>query len=177
MQHSAHDHTDLSTDVHSLSADTTRMRRPSISSSRGSSSAMSYRDSNDVSPPGLSRARSLGAHISTVSGPSKNPGTPPTRPGHTSHSAPQKARSTRISSGNRFYADIIAKQQKEHMIVRRQKALESVPHAIPRRVPGSTRAPFASGFTPSTSSNTITRAASSEFASSFCQLALSRTPS
>ena len=171
-------------------ADTVLTRTPSSgsrSSNSSSHASTASRTSTTASTSSRSRHSTSQRHSESKSFYDESSGSMPARQRHSasSRSLPesqsQRAKkhetSTRISSGNRFYADIIAKQQKEHMIVRRQKALESVPHAIPRRVPGSTRAPFASGFTPSTSSNTITRAASSEFASSFCQLALSRTPS
>jgi len=89
---------------------------------------------------------------------------------------------TRISSGNRFYADIIAKQQKEHAI-RRHKAMES--WTIVKRATRSADIPFvtqsssitrtphatASKCAPSTT-NIITRTSSFQFAASFFQLAL-----
>ena len=110
---------------------------------------------------------------------SKNPGTSPS-PRHPPHSPPPKAKPMSISSGNRFYADIIARQQKEHMMVRRHKALKNAPHATTRGN-SSTRAPEYCAsrcmHIPSTPSHTITHTASSEFAASFSQLDLLRIPS
>ena len=88
-----------------------------------------------------------------------------------SHLALKKTTSTRISSGNRFYADVIARQVKD---LKKRKTRDSLPEN--RRV-SVTRAPATSGFMRVPSTSMITRTASSEFASSFFHLNLSRTPS
>ena len=164
--------------------------------SSGSYASTVSRTSTTASTSSRSRHSTSQRHSESKSFYDESSGSMPARQRHSasSRSLPesqsQRAKkhetSTRISSGNRFYADIIAKQQKEHAM-RRQKAMESPPvvtritrsASLPAKQSSPiTRTPSAatSERVPSTT-NIITRTSSLEFAASFFQLALYRTPS
>jgi len=83
---------------------------------------------------------------------------------------------SRISSGNRFYADVIAKQQKEHAIKR--QAAQDTRSASKQSTP-ITRTPSAavSKRVVTNTTNSITHTSSLAFAASFFQPALYQTPS
>lgn len=93
----------------------------------------------------FSRASSSGSRTSISSSCSSTSHT-------SSSSSSHHTKSAKISSGNRFYADVIAKQQKEHMMMR-QKARESLHIATPS-VP-TTRAQSAPEFTRVSSTTTL----------------------
>jgi len=121
-------------------------------SSLTKSSSASSRDTAKRTETNSSSHRRTSSHLHDA----------PRTPRQSKHSAPRRTTCTRISSGNRFYADVIARQVKD---VKKNRPVSV------------TRASATSGFMRVPSTSMITRTASSEFASSFFQLNLSRTPS